>query len=478
MTELKLLLEKAGIAVPCPPLSITGIEYDSRKCTKGSLFCAFHGIHTDGTRYLDDAIERGAVAIMSDASLSCPVPVIVVENVRSSYAALCAAFHDFPSRKLFVIGVTGTDGKTTTSEYLWQLLSHWGIHAGLLGTVSMDDGTGKGPSPYRQSTPEAEELQQFLCRCVEHGLTHVIVECTSHALSQEYDRLATVSYNMAIVTVVTSEHLEFHHSIERYVDAKCNLVRRLKRGCLFISTTDNTHLDAFLQVLPPSCKSVVLHRDIEASVTGLSVTYGGKSFPSSILEPVLVKNSILSSIACASIVHRPLEEVLPLLCSLHPVDGRMEKMENDLGLEVIIDFAHTADAYRNLFPFIRSHMKGGRLLALFGCAGERDKSKRAPMGVVASKYADVLFLTDEDPRNEETEAIDRDLLSNASPVETHLVKDRKEAIRQMVGLAREGDTLLFLGKGHEHSIEAGGKKIPWNEAEVVLSALKEKETCR
>jgi len=473
MRSIREIFAAASIPFSGKEMDVTALEYDSRNCRSGSVFFAFPGIHSNGSDHIADAIEHGAVAVVAETQVACPVPLYVTKNVHHAFALMCAAFHDYPARRLTIIGVTGTDGKSTTCEYLHQLLLEQGIHSGLIGTVSLDNGNGKGPSPYRQSTPEAGELQGFLHDCVENGLSVVILECTSHALSPAYDRLAGITYDIAIVTTVTSEHLEFHKTLASYVDAKCNLVRRVKDGGTFIGTRDNPHLDEFLEKANPKARHIIIGDDLTVEKKEASFLWKGTEYPVSVGEPVLVGNAILAAVAASVLTKTTLSSNFIRLSHLGPVDGRMVRIPNDRGLILLIDFAHTADAYAKLFPFIAGKKGSGRLLALFGCAGERDTSKREPMGKIASHYADALFLTDEDPRQEGIVAIDRDILRSAEKKPFFEIEDRRKAIRAMLAYAKKGDTLLFLGKGHEHSIEKNGKKYPWNEREEVVSALKE-----
>jgi UDP-N-acetylmuramoyl-L-alanyl-D-glutamate--2,6-diaminopimelate ligase len=457
--------------------SITQLDYDSRSCVAGSLFFAFPGLHSQGADHAQDAMAHGAVAVVADHPLAC-IPTVVSGEVHKTYALMCAAFFDHPEKHLSLIGVTGTDGKSTTCDDVKQLLEAKGIRCGILGTVYMDDGSGKKDSPYRQSTPEAWYLYQFLSRCVQNGCSVVALECTSHALSDQTARLQGIRYAMAIVTNVTSEHLEFHKTIASYVDAKCNLVRRLVPGGTFVSTTDNGHLSEFLAVLPCGCDAVILHRDVDIKIDGGDgAIYQGTRYPiASTGLPVLCSNALLAAVACGRYTHTPIEQILPLLSRLTPVEGRMEVIPNRLGLRIIIDFAHTADAYHQVMGFLSQSKGEGRMLALFGAAGERDTSKRAPMGREASTYCDALFLTDEDPRMEASAAIDEDIERGmVRPIPVYRIDDRREAIRAMFSYAERGDTLLFLGKGHEHSLEKKGVKYPWNEKETVLAMLKEAE---
>jgi UDP-N-acetylmuramoyl-L-alanyl-D-glutamate--2,6-diaminopimelate ligase len=486
MVKLADLLHAVGLErqAGIQDVSLTALCYDSRQCKENCAFFAFGGIHTDGHNYIMQAIANGAVCIFSQKEVKDKeegILYLTTTNPRSLFAKMCAAFYDYPSNNLKLIGVTGTDGKSTTCDYLYQLLCNEGIKAGILGTISMDDGTGKRPSPYRQSTPEADSLQQYLKRCVDNGLTHVILECTSHALSKEYDRLSTLRYDLAIVTTVTSEHLEFHKTHEAYVDAKCNLVRNLKEHGLFVSTTDNPSLEAFLTLVKPSQKVAILKRDIPYTLTEqdsghFSCTVENTTVLLDLALPCLAGNALLAAKGASFLLDKPLCQMMLGLKNLKSVTGRMQYIENSLGLSIIIDFAHTEDAYQKLFSFLATKRPRGRIIALFGCAGERDTSKRAPMGFIAATFADILILTEEDPRNEGNDTIFCDLLQNIPPSvkETIIIEkipDREKAIEKAFSLSQNGDTLLFLGKGHETSIETIEGKRLWNEEEHVRNAL-------
>ncbi|AEV30960.1 UDP-N-acetylmuramyl-tripeptide synthetase [Sphaerochaeta pleomorpha str. Grapes] len=486
MEKLADLLNATGLdgSIVDSNLCLTSLCYDSRQCKPDCAFFAFDGIHTDGQNYIPQAIENGAICIISKTEPKDKQQGIYyfqTPNPRSLFANMCAAFYDYPAKKLILIGITGTDGKSTTCDYLHQILTKHGIKTGLLGTVSMDDGKKKQISPYRQSTPEADSLQQFLSRCADNGLTHVILECTSHALSKEYDRLATLTYDVAIVTTVTSEHMEFHKTHSAYVDAKCNLVRNLKKNGKFISTTDNPSLQAFLSCLTKDKEACILHRDIQCTIEKKEAgqvlcTVGNKTVALSCVLPCLASNAMLAALGASYLLHTPFTTLFPSLEELQPVTGRMNTIENPFGLQIFIDFAHTADAYEKLFSSFATEHERGKLIAVFGCAGERDTSKRAPMGYIAATYADILILTEEDPRKEGNEAIFSDLLSLVTEVgDKNLIiekiPDRKKAIERAFSLSHNGDTLLFLGKGHETSIERAEGKIPWNEEEQVRIAL-------
>ncbi len=492
MKTLRELLNAIGITDRHVPetLTIQKITQHSAKCEPYSVFFAFHGLKTDGSFYIQEAIANGAVCIIAQEGTSRPqLPSDVYyyssKAPHTAFALMCSAFYDDPQSKLTVIGVTGTDGKSTTSDYTYQLLKMNGVKVGLLSTVSMDDGTEKHDSPYRMSTPEADQLQAFLSRCVQNNLTHVVLESTSHALSKTFDRLGGIDFRSAIVTKVTSEHLEFHHNIEEYVQAKVNLVRALQKKGTFITSTDNSRIAPFLEAMDPSCTSIILGRDVPMRIEfvgyqGAVVEILGMRIHTPLLLPSLATNAMLAAFCTADLLEKNPKTILPMIERLEPVKGRMQMIENNLGVRVVIDFAHTVDAYEGLFAFAKRTSEGGDIIAVFGCAGERDTSKRSPMGQIASRYSSTIILTEEDPRTEGNFAIFSDLryLMKNPSCEILEIEDRTEAIQKAFSLAQNGDTLLFLGKGHEKSIERATKKIPWDEIAQVTQALKDEEERR
>lgn len=487
MNTLLGLLNAVGIEAspPAQAQAIKKICYNSKECEEASVFFAFPGLHTQGDLYIDDAIAKGSVCIFSTKEVTHKQENIlyyVTQTPRALFSRMCAAFYDWPSKSLDVIGVTGTDGKSTTCDYLYQMLRAKGCYVGMLGTVSMDDGEGKRPSPYRQSTPEADQLQAFLFRCKLNGLTHVILECTSHALSAECDRLATIEFALALVTTISSEHLEFHKSLEAYIQAKCNLVRALQPGGAFLTTRQNPYRGKFIEALPPSSYSYLLEKTLPFTTkTGeegpVTVQYKGATIETPLKLPCLASNAMLALLACSLVLHEKPEALFPLLASLEPVAGRMISIGNTLKLRIIIDFAHTADAYGQLFSYMKETAAGGKVIAVFGCAGERDTTKRPEMGRIASHYADMIILTEEDPRNEPNSSIFKDILTYAerSSCIIEEIEDRTDAIRRAFEISQAADTLLFLGKGHETTIEGKEGKRPWDEEATVRAQLQSKE---
>ncbi len=482
MVSLSYLCGASAIPYPLvEDYDITSVVQHSGEAQPGSLFFAIDGSHTSGCLWAKEAVANGAVAVISEREIpSLSVPVIVTTSIRSRFSCMCAAFWGNPHQSLTIIAVTGTDGKSTTSDYLYQILGASGLRCGLLSTITFDDGSTKRPSPYRQSTPEADRLFSFLAHAVDNGLTHVILECTSHALSSFYDRLGPITFALSIVTTVTSEHLDFHRTGQAYLDAKLNIVRRLADDGLLVTSDANPHRSSFIALLKGGQRSVIVGKDLpytcsRLSWQGIEVATEGVVIPTPLLLPPLVSNALLALVAARHVAARPIDPAI--LSTLKPVKGRMEVVPNTLGIEVVIDFAHTADSYAKLFDAITRIGVAGRLIVVMGAAGERDRTKRASMGQIAVSASDILIITEEDPRSEDPDQIIDDLIGDLDATDTTIVTIpiRRQAIAWAIDVAQQGDVVLLLGKGHERSIQRRLTTIAWDERAVVRRALTKKE---
>lgn len=467
-------------------MHINGLSYDSRNIEEGWAFFAFLPISGGkaGDEFIEDALKRGASVIICRASdsskaLQSRYPdalFITNDNPQAEYSRWCSILHDQPQKDLQIIGVSGTDGKTSTCDFLYQILCTEGLHPGLLSTVSMDDGSGKRPSPYRQSTPEAEHIFQFLSDCKSNGLKTVIMEATSHSLSHVTSRLSQITFSGAIYTTISSEHLEFHHTIENYIQCKLNLARQTDSNGFVIYPKGSLHESAIhdsfkgldISSYSTDCYSIA-SRKLDETIfnedcTSIAFCYG---------EDVFLQNARAALVASEKILHRPLSAAV--LSTLKPVEGRMEVLRTPNGI-FIIDFAHTADAYMRLMTFIAKRCPDHSITAVFSSGGNRDRNKRSKMGRIAAQFCKTMILTSEDPRDEGFEHITADLLSDTaafSPV-IYRIPDRQLAISKAVSLSTPYTVTLLLGKGHEHTIEyEKGSAISWNEKEVLLKALKE-----
>jgi UDP-N-acetylmuramoyl-L-alanyl-D-glutamate--2,6-diaminopimelate ligase len=478
-----------GLKDPC----IESLSFDSRTCSPKSMYFAFEGKHVDGHEFIPEAISSGALCIVHSKPLPTYLPDIAYiqsSHPRRLLSGFSAALYDHPEKRLRIIGVTGTDGKTTTCEFMWQFLQNHGVRCGLLDTVNIYDGTTKRRSPYRQSTPEPTIIYPFLCSCLEHGLDTVVLEATSHGLSFEYARLADIPFSIAIYTTFTSEHLEFHHSLEHYLQAKLNLARQLLPNACVILPEEFPFIKQVERAAPTGTYMRTYSVDkkdsnaeiaVKTQTTTLERRYysllsDGNMIRSSIPfgPDFFLKNALGAVLGAAQVTQNPPRVFLRETAWLEPVAGRFEIIATHLGFTVIIDFAHTADAFAKLFSQIRALRPSGKLVAVFGAAGDRDQSKRAPMGEQAAIWCDAVFLTDEDPRGEPSQAIIQDIrhgIPTSSKVQVYTIEDRSKAILEALRYCSKGDTLALLGKGHESTIQYTSDVIPWDERAMLTHHL-------
>jgi UDP-N-acetylmuramoyl-L-alanyl-D-glutamate--2,6-diaminopimelate ligase len=495
---------------------IDAICYDSRSAQPGSVFVALPGFHVDGHDYIDDALSRGAVAVVAEREETAarfaagstgaehprragPVAVLV-ESSRVALSRLSATFYDHPSKDLFVIGVTGTDGKSSTVSFIEQILSFAGEPTGLISTVNVKTGDTIRKNPERQSTPEAVELHGYLDEMRRSGRRYAVVEATSHGLSARTSRLADVVFHAAVFTNLSHEHLEFHGSFEQYRSDKGNLFRALDsagRSAFGVVNAGDANGEWMAAVTsravfryaasggqsgPPIDLAA---RDIAPGLDGTEFTLFDASGESRRLRLPLpgafqVENVLAALLAASRATSRSEFELADAVAHLVAVEGRLVPVGENLPFAVVVDYAHTPNSFEKLFPIIRASTPG-RIIAVFGSAGERDLAKRRLQGAVAARHVELIVLCDEDPRGEDPEAILEEIAAGvreADPERTEgegylIIPDRRTAIRAAIDSARPGDTVVLLGKGHESSIIYADGPHPWNEAEVARQVLAE-----
>jgi UDP-N-acetylmuramoyl-L-alanyl-D-glutamate--2,6-diaminopimelate ligase len=505
---------------------VLGLSYDSRTTRKGDVFFALPGVHSDGHLYVSKAISEGAVVVVHERSLQEYFPGIVyirVANCRAAMSTISSAFYDDPSRSLFVIGVTGTEGKSTTVYLTSQLLNLSGERTGFFSTVMSDTGSGEVSNPEHQTTPESTSVQRMLAEMRDSGMRFAVIEASSHGLSFRTARLADVLFDIAIMTNVAREHLEFHGTWEQYRSDKANLFRSLdlhrhikthngieeavpSAGILNLSdpsaeyfTHSTCHPTFSFSSNNPEADLSVSHvrTDSQGSdfvIAGSRSLFGstgvsGNAASSSRAQTRIRKEArinlpgefnianTLAAILTASIATgKSWTSFLPYLPLLKPVRGRMMRVDAGQPFEVIIDYAHTPSSFEAILPSIRSRVRG-KLLCVFGSAGERDTEKRPEQGRIAAKYCDMLVLSDEDPRGEDSVELLEQIAAGCADLprgeRLFLVPDRYEAIRTAFSLAKSGDIVLLLGKGHENSIIYKDHTIPYDEEKAALSALEQ-----
>jgi UDP-N-acetylmuramoyl-L-alanyl-D-glutamate--2,6-diaminopimelate ligase len=465
-----------------PVGEVTGLAYDSRNVRAGTLFFAVPGVHVDGHDYAAAAVKDGAIGVVVQRELEgLGAPQLVVDRTRRALADAADAWYGQPSKELQVIGVTGTAGKTTTSFLAVELLRAGGHRPGLIGTVAVDIGDERLPNEDRNTTPESLELHELLARMVEAGNESVVMEATSHGLALE--RTRNCRFDVGVVTSVTSEHLDFHGSLEAYRRAKARLV---EEAPLAILNTDDEAYAFFRERARDRVLTYGIDADADLRATELVADAAGSRFTlvapdwsGEVTTPMPGRFNVSNALAALAIAH--VEGVawpvaVDALARTAGVPGRMERVDAGQPFAVVVDYAHTADSLGKVLRMLRPVTRG-RLIAVFGSAGERDPTKRPAMGRVSAELADVTVVTDEDPRLEDPRAINEAIADGARGAgavdgESLLViDDRREAIARAMAMAREGDVVLLAGKGHETSIFYGADKLPWDDREAARDAL-------
>ncbi|HUF06006.1 MAG TPA: UDP-N-acetylmuramoyl-L-alanyl-D-glutamate--2,6-diaminopimelate ligase [Candidatus Binatia bacterium] len=467
--------------VGIPVGEVTGLAHDSRAVGPGTLFFAVPGVHVDGHDFVAEAVKRGAVAVVVERETDgVSVPQLVVDRTRRALADAADAWFGRPSERLEVIGITGTDGKTTTSFLAVELLRAGGRRPGMVGTVELVVGDERISNEDRNTTPEAIELQEVLARMVRAGNDCVVMEATSHGLALE--RTRNCRFDVGVVTGVTSEHLEFHGSLEAYRAAKARLIEEAPIAIL------NADDDAFADFRTRARDRVLTFAidaeadlratDVVADADGSRFTLVAPGWEGDVRLPMPGRFNIDNALAALAIAHVegvPLELAAEALGRTAGVPGRMERIDAGQPFSIVVDYAHTADSMAKVLRMLRPVTRG-RLIAVFGSAGERDPTKRPAMGRVSAELADYTIVTDEDPRLEDPRVINEAIADGARAAGAGedalvVIDDRREAIAHAIGLAAEGDVILLAGKGHETSIFYGSDKLPWDDRVVAREAL-------
>ena len=449
---------------------VTSIEYDSRSCKAGSAFFCFPGIHADGASYASDAIDRGAVLVVSDRDLGLSgVDTLVVGgNIRAAYAKASGLFWGSPWNDIAVIGVTGTDGKSSTAYHIYQLLKAEGFKAGLSSTVYIDDGTGLVDSPYPNTTPESFDVIGLIRKAVLNGCAFFILEATSHALSDEYERLLGIRYKAAVYTQVSSEHLEFHGSLEHYMEAKLKLAARTDGPV--VAFRDNNMIER-LEAFADRLVKLDHPRIIERRDDGLDFIHEGVLWELPLPSAFDLDNAFEAACCTSLLLGRDMSKLLPHLMRLSNPKGRQQRLEL-AGRHVIIDFAHTPDAIDKLLSSYRRLHPGEFFVTLFGASGMRDRSKRPGMGHSAAKWSDVVILTEDDPREEEVFSICREIASGLDQGSCRLAlePDRAEALDRAFAICPKGGFIFSLGLGHQKGISYASGRKEWDEEDALRKA--------
>jgi UDP-N-acetylmuramoyl-L-alanyl-D-glutamate--2,6-diaminopimelate ligase len=489
-------------SLPEAEIQITGIKIDSRQVGVGDLYLAVLGTQVDGHDFIPDALSRGAAAVVGsrpeDLYKDHSAPYLQVADTRQALAQLAAAWYDYPARKLVVLGVTGTDGKTTTVNLIYHILLASGLQAGLISTVNAVIGSKVLDTGFHVTTPEAWEVQHYLSEMVQAGLTHVVLEATSHGLAQK--RVAACEFDIGVVTNITHEHLDYHGDYQSYLDAKAELFRLVaasgtkpyqyhKLGVLnrddgsfaaLKKVVDEAHLPWVDYGLDP--RAAFSGGKLQAGTEGLrfEVLHQGvsRSVSTRLKGDYNLSNCLAAAAACVSGLGLSWDAVSRGIEALPGIPGRMESVQLGQDFLALVDFAHTPNALRRALAAGRK-MTAGRVIAVFGSAGLRDREKRRLMAEVSGELAALTVLTAEDPRTESLDGILEEMagglrsLGKVEGKDFWRVADRGQAIRFALQLAEPGDLVMVCGKGHEQSMCFGEMEYPWDDRTALQAALAE-----
>ena len=466
---------------------VAGVTADSRRLSPGMVFIAVPGENHDGHDFISTAIDRGAAAIICERNgfSSGRATKVKVTDARIALAVAAANFHGHPSRKLKVIGVTGTNGKTTVSFMVKHILEAAGIHAGLLGTIRYE--IGDRVLPAQRTTPESSEIQAFMAQMIRAGCEACVMEVSSHALAQK--RVHGVEFDLGIFTNLTQDHLDFHGDMESYYEAKKQLFTSIQEGAKPGAAILNID-DSFGSRLARETSAEVqltygLDESAKLRATEFQLDHGETSFTAetpagrfAVRMPLIGRHNIynaLAAIGAGLALRVPIAKIQVALRTMPSVPGRLERISAGQPFSVFVDYAHTDDALQHVLRTVRE-ITPGRVLLAFGCGGARDTDKRAKMGKVAALLAHHTTITSDNPRRESPASIAAQIeagFTSIRPDQFTVELDRAQAIRELVGLARPGDTVLIAGKGHETYQEFEDTVVPFDDRVHAREALEE-----
>lgn len=462
-----------------PEIEILGIEEDSRKIRRGDLFIARRGMKSDGSKFVQDAEARGAIAIITQNKLEdCCLPQIVVPDASLAASRLANLYHGDPGRKMKVLSVTGTNGKTTTTYLIREILKKLNLRCGLIGTVEIDDGEKNVES--EMTTPGACDVAELLANMRDNACAACAIETSSHALDQ--NRVSGVHFSAAGFTNLTGDHLDYHKTMDRYASAKGKLFQSLEEGTIAAVNADSTWSCRMTR----DCRANVIrfgfNIDADYRAMDVAVTAQGTNFvlrtpdgECPVYSPLIGRHNIENILCAVSIVSETfgfsVHQIASALKGAQGAPGRLQAIRAGQPFAVLVDYAHTDDALRNVLSALKP-LTRGRLRVLLGCGGDRDRTKRARMGRVASELADAVYVTSDNPRTENPQAIIDEIVSGVT-TDKHLIvePDRRIAIELILNDARPGDVILLAGKGHENYQIVGQTKHHFDDVEEAMRVL-------
>jgi UDP-N-acetylmuramoyl-L-alanyl-D-glutamate--2,6-diaminopimelate ligase len=481
-----------------PALEIAGMAYDSRQVSPGDLFVAIRGHHADGHGFIESAVEKGAVAVAAEklTGREAKVSTLLVPDSRKALSKLALAFYANPFKTITLIGITGTNGKTTTSYLLESMIKAACGKPGVLGTVNYRFSQKQFPAPV--TTPESLDLIRFSREMVDDGATHIVMEVSSHALDQ--GRTQDCPFNVAVFTNLSRDHLDYHKTMDEYFAAKSRLFKELRAG------KSGRQPSAVINLDDPRGKDLVamtqaavftygLGKECQVSADAIQMDRNGLKFrlrtPAGegvVRSPLIGDFNVYNILAAAGAgiaMDLPFEDVVQGIEALKSVPGRLERVENRRRLTLVVDYSHTPDALLKAMKSLKPYVKD-RLITVFGCGGDRDRGKRYDMGRLAGEHSDVAFITSDNPRTEDplsiVKEIEKGMLDsglkkgggNTHPGKGYFLEvDRRQAIRKAVAMAEERDVVLIAGKGHEDYQVIGSERRPFSDQEEAARAASE-----
>ena len=471
-------------------INVSGLQTDSRQVIPGDLFICLPGHTVDGHDYASEAEEKGAAALVVNRVLDTALPQVVVKDCRLALAMLADSFYGQPSQRMTTIGVTGTNGKTTTTYLIDKIMSDFGLKTGLIGTIQMKyDGRS---FPMSGTTPEALELQRSLSEMAQTGAQFCVMEVSSHALEQ--GRVKGTDFRTAVFTNLTQDHLDYHNSVDEYRNAKGLFFSRLgnayakdpKQRKYAVLNADDKASVQFAKLTAAEVITYGLHEKADIRASNIAITAKGTTFhvdtfrgSADISLKMIGKFNVyntMAAIAAALLEEVPLQDIKRSLESVPGVEGRVEAVDAGQPYAVIVDYAHTPDGLDNVLRTVKEFAHG-RILTVFGCGGDRDRTKRPIMGNIAAGLSDIVFITSDNPRTENPDHILKDieagLLEAGVPEERyHLIVDRRQAIKKAIEMASPGDVVLIAGKGHETYQLIAGKVFDFDDRIVAKEAIR------
>ncbi|MBH31870.1 MAG: UDP-N-acetylmuramoyl-L-alanyl-D-glutamate--2,6-diaminopimelate ligase [Candidatus Marinimicrobia bacterium] len=488
MASIKTLLQDVEVVEKSPvEIPVNAVTADSRHIWPGSAFVAIDGIADNGLNYVHDAIDLGAALIISkggakadDLLTGINTPLVKVKNDRKALSRIAANLHGRPSEKLTVVGITGTNGKTTTGCLIDAILKDAGLRSGLIGTLGVSAPGLEARTGL--TTPDCVELQRTLALFADGGLTHSVIEVSSHAL--ELERVADIDFDLAIFTNFSRDHLDFHKNMDDYFKAKSKLFSSLSKESLAVINGDDPKSSELIGMTPARTFTYgfdgyvdIKFKEWGMSIDGITGTIECDGETIQISSPLIGSynlHNILAAVAAAKALSIPADSIAVGISSLHSVPGRVEQIKSHNGATIIVDYAHTPDAYQKLFSSLSVLLPHGqRLGVVFGCGGDKDRDKRPLMAAAAESFAERLFIAPDNPRSEPIDAINKDIATGFTKAQHTFYNDRVAAIRDAVAWLEPDDILAIVGKGQEDCQIIGTERTQYSEVETVKQIVKE-----